>query len=379
MIIGIDGNEANQNERVGVHQYALALLWGLYKLQDTENSDITFIVYLKNAPQSDLPPENSHWKYKIIYGGKVWILTKLMPALMITEKIDVFYSPSHYLPPFSRCPRVCMIHDLGYLKFSEQFKKYDFWQLKYWSAISIIISKYIICPSESTGRDIVRHYPFARKKIKVVPHGYDNSKFHPKISQKFVRRVTNKYRITKNYILYISTLKPSKNVEGLLDAYKLLKSDISKEGVELVIAGKKGWLYESIFQKVKTLGLEKDVIFTGYVSEDDKPALIKGAKVFVLPSYWEGFGMEAINSMACATPVVVSKVASLPEIVGNAGIYVDPGSPESIANGLQIILKMNEKEYNRQVELGLRQAQKFSWDKTARETLKVLENANNKG
>jgi len=89
--------------------------------------------------------------------------------------------------------------------------------------------------------------------------------------------------------------------------------------------------------------------------------------------------MEAINSMACATPVVVSKVASLPEIVGNAGIYVDPGSPESIANGLQIILKMNEKEYNRQVELGLRQAQKFSWDKTARETLKVLENANNKG
>src|SRR3989344_8095970 len=209
MIIGIDGNEANQNERVGVHQYALALLWGLYKLQDTETSDITFMIYLKNAPQSDLPPENSHWKYKIIYGGKVWILTKLMPALMITEKIDVFYSPSHYLPPFSRSPKVFMIHDLGYLKFSEQFKKYDFWQLKYWSAISIIISKYIICPSESTGRDIVRHYPFARKKIKVVPHGYNSSQFHMNISKKIVRLISKKYGITNNYILFLSTLKPS--------------------------------------------------------------------------------------------------------------------------------------------------------------------------
>src|SRR3990167_2375878 len=373
MIIGIDGNEANQNERVGVHQYALALLWGLYKLQDTETSDITFMIYLKNAPQSDLPPENSHWKYKIIYGGKVWILTKLMPALMITEKIDVFYSPSHYLPPFSRCPRVCMIHDLGYLKFSGQFKKNDFWQLKYWSAISIIISKYIICPSVSTESDIVRHYPFARKKVKVIYHGYNKEKFNIQISENFVRRVREKYRIPENYLLFLSTLKPSKNIENLLGAYELLKSKRRTLNVKLVIAGKKGWMFDSIFEKVKELGLEKDVIFTDYVQENDKPALIKGAKLFVLPSFWEGFGIDVLEAMACGVVVVVSKVASLPEVVGDAGLYVDPYNIESIAEAVERVLTMSSDEYTKLIRKGLKQAQKFIWKKAARETFEVLE------
>lgn len=373
MIIGIDGNEANVKEKVGVHTYALEILWGLHKLQDNKNTHNKFFIYLKKAPNSDLPKENSFWKYKIIPGRGLWVLRNLMPTLLRTEKLDVFFTPGHYLPFLSRCPKVLTIHDLGYLKFSGQFKKNDFWQLKYWTAISIIISKYIICPSLSTGDDIVRHYPFTRKKVKVIYHGYNKEKFYFKISKNFVRRVRKKYRIPENYLLFLSTLKPSKNIENLLGAYELLKSKRRTLNVKLVIAGKKGWMFDSIFEKVKELGLEKDVIFTDYVQENDKPALIRGAKLFVLPSFWEGFGIDVLEAMACGVVVVVSKVASLPEVVGDAGLYVDPYNIESIAEAVEKVLTMSSDEYTKLIRKGLKQAQKFTWEKAAQETLEVLE------
>lgn len=368
MVIGIDGNEANVLEKVGVHQYSFEILRGLYKLQD----DNRFLVYLKNPPNSALPQETPRWKYLILPGDRVWILSRLMPALLKSKNLNVFFTPSHYLPFFSKAPGVCTIHDLGYLKFSEQFKRYDFWQLKYWSAISIIISKYIICPSLSTKNDIVRRYPFASKKVKVIYHGYDKTRFNTKISKDFVRRIVKKYGISKNYILFLSTLKPSKNIEGLLAA---LKDTLKEFDYQLVIAGKKGWLYNSIFQKVRDLRLDKDVIFTDYVPEHEKPALFSGAKTFVLPSFWEGFGMDVLNALACGTPVVLSNVASLPEVARDAGIYVDPNNLESIAKGVKKILAMSQKEYNSQVELGLKQVQKFSWEKAARETFEILRKA----
>ncbi|KKQ85689.1 MAG: Group 1 glycosyl transferase [Candidatus Woesebacteria bacterium GW2011_GWB1_38_8] len=383
MIIGIDGNEANIKEKVGVHQYAFELLWTLYRyginnkkaslLQDIKNSDHKFIIYLKNHVSMDLPPQNSFWEYRIIPGSKVWVLAKLMPALLKEKNIDVFFTPTHYLPLFAKKPMVCTIHDLGYLKFSEQFKKYDFWQLKYWSAISIIVSKYIICPSDSTRSDIVRRYPFAAKKVRVVQHGYDKSKFNQNISQNLVRQVTEKYRIKKNYLLFLSTLKPSKNVEGLIDAFVKIKN-VSNH--QLVIAGKKGWLYDKIFLRAKDLKVENDIIFTDYVSEKEKRGLLKGATAYVLPSFWEGFGMDVLDALACGTPVVVSKAGSLPEVAGDAGIYIDPYNIDSLAQGMEKVLKMSEDERSEIIKKGLNQAQKFSWEKSARETLKVLEEAN---
>jgi glycosyltransferase involved in cell wall biosynthesis len=366
MIVGIDGNEANIEKKVGVNRYALEVLRGLYKLQDDKNR---FVIYLSDKPRTELPDATEFWKYKILHGGKAWVLSKLMPHLIRHRQVDVLFSPSHYLPIFNRIPTVCTIHDLGYLEFSEQFRKRDFWQLKYWSAISIIISKYIICPSESVKKEIVRHYPFASKKIYVVHHGFDKQLFHKNINNKIVRQIRDKYRIEKKYILFLSTLKPSKNVEGLIDAYYMVKNKIDHQ---LVIAGKKGWMYEEIFRKVKELQLEDDVVFTDYIPEKDKPALFVGAKAYVLPSFWEGFGMDVLNAMACGTPVVVSKVASLPEIAGDAAIYINPYKIESIAKGITKIVKMNEKRYNNLVNMGLDRAESFSWDKSARETLDVL-------
>ena len=373
MIIGIDGNEANIKIKVGVNQYAYQLLWELYRLNISLNNRNNFIIYLKSPPREDLPSQTEFWNYKILPGNRLWIIHRLMPQLWKAPRPDIFFSPSHYLPLLAPIPKVFTLHDLGYLVFSDQFKKYDYWQLKYWTAISIIISKYIIAVSESSKKDIVRHYPFASKKISVIYHGYKKELFNSKIPNDVVRRVKKKYKIDTDYILFLSTLKPSKNVEGLLEAYSSLDKLLGD--VKLVISGKKGWLYKTIFEKVELLHLEKKVIFTDYVTEKEKAALIKGARLFILPSFWEGFGMDVVNSMACGTPVVISNIGSLPEIGGRAAIFVDPYNIKSISDGIRQVFSMKAKEYNKRVKMCLNQAKKFSWEKCAEETLRILEKA----
>jgi len=367
MIIGIDGNEANVEKRVGVNTYAFELLWNFWKLQDEWKNNHQLIVYLKNEPRHDLPKATEFFKYKVIKGGGMWILTKLVPALFISKpKCDVFFSPSHYVPPIAPMPVYCSIMDLGYLEFSGQFTKKDFWQLKVWSAISIFVSKAVFAISNSTKDDIVRHYPFAKGKIYVTPLAYDSEVFNLYIPDKDVRRVRGRYSIVSDYVLYLGTLKPSKNIEGLLEAFTSINN------LKLVIAGKKGWMYESIFEKVNKLGLTTKVIFTDFVDEKDKPALIKGAKVFVLPSFWEGFGLDALNAMACGVPVVASNVGSLPEVIGDAGILVNPKDVGSIAGGIKEVILATESKYNEMVKTGITQAKKFSWENTAKETLEVI-------
>jgi len=374
MIIGIDGNEANIEKRVGVNVYAFELLWSIWKLRREWVKKHRLIVYLKNQPLADMPPEVEGYEYQVIPGGGLWILTKLVPRLMFggREKPDVFFSPSHYVPLFAPMPKVCSIMDLGYLEFSGQFRKRDYWQLRLWSAISILLSKAVIAISHSTKRDIVRHYPSLSGKIFVTPLAYDKQKYNTRVFPEDVERVKRRYTIVGEYILFLGTLKPSKNIEGLLEAFGSVREMFP--GIKLVIAGKKGWLFEPVFEKTKKLGLEKDVVFTGYVSGKDKPLLIKGAKIFVLPSYWEGFGLDVLNAMACGIPVVVSDKGSLFEVAGDAGVYVDPNSPKSIADGIGKVLSMDNIEYNKQVAKGLKQVKKFSWEKTAGETLKIITN-----
>lgn len=372
MIIGIDGNEANIKNRVGVNTYSYELLWNLWKLQDEWKNHHKIIVYLREKPLYDMPEETANFKYKIIPGRGLWIITRLMPFLLVTkEKPDVLFAPSHYLPPITTMPSVCSIMDLGYLEFSGQFTKKVFWQLKWWSAISISISKAVIAISESTKRDIVRHYPFASSKTYVTPLAYDKSLFNINIKAEDVRRVLNKYSIVDDYILYLGTLKPSKNLEGLIEAFALITNHYPP--ITLVIAGKKGWMFDSIFRKVKDLGLEEKIMFTDFIPEEDKPGLIAGAKVFVLPSFWEGFGLDTLNAMASGVPVVASNIGSIPEVVGDAGLLIDPESIESIAFGIKKVLSTSKNDYNSMVAKGLVQASKFSWERTARQTIKILE------
>ncbi|PIU33322.1 glycosyltransferase family 1 protein, partial [Candidatus Shapirobacteria bacterium CG07_land_8_20_14_0_80_39_12] len=174
----------------------------------------------------------------------------------------------------------------------------------------------------------------------------------------------------------LSTLKPSKNVEGLLKAFKSVKPKTKNKKLSLVIAGKKGWLFERIFEEVKALDLEEKVLFTDFVDEEDVPALMAGAKAFVLPSFWEGFGIPVVEAMAVGTPVVVSKAGSLPEIVNESGLIVDPGNTQEIARGINKII--NDKTLGERLRKeGLFRVKKFNWDECARKTLLVLEKIGN--
>jgi glycosyltransferase involved in cell wall biosynthesis len=372
MIIGIDGNEANVENRVGVNTYAFELLHGLKKLESEWSKNHSLIVYLKEKPRKDLPLESNFFKYRILSGSSQWIFLKLTPYLFNNpERLSLFFTPSHYVPPVARVPRVCAIMDLGYLEFSEQFKRWDFWQLKLWSAYSIFVSKVVIAISDSTKKDIVRHYKFASKKVTVTPLAYDKNKFNTTRDLANMRRIKKKYSIVNDYILFMSTLKPSKNVVGLISAWAMVSPEFPE--VQLIVAGKKGWMYQEIFEEVKRLNIREKVVFTDYVDEENKPDLIKGAKAFVLPSFWEGFGIDPLNSIASGVPVVVSSQGALPEVVGDAGVFVDPYSTESIADGIRQVLRMTKGDYNSIVAKGIKRAQQFSWEATARKTLSLLE------
>lgn len=368
MLIGIDGNEANIEKRVGSNQYAFELLWALYKL----GSPHQFIIYLCQKPLSDMPKEKKNWSYKVFGPKRFWTRWRLPLGLYFGRpRPDVFFTPGHYAPSFSPIPFVCSIMDLGYLRFPEQLTRKDLLQLSVWTASSIKKADHILAISKSTKNDIIKVYDVSEKKITVTYPGYDKTEFKCQISKIKIGKVKRKYKIEGEYILFLGTLKPRKNIERLIEAFSILNSHPPAGGsiLNLVIAGKKGWLYQTIFSKVKELALEKQVVFTGFVPEDEVPLLMAGARVFVLPSLWEGFGIPVVEAMACGVPVVVSSAGSLPEVVGEAGVIVDPYSSDDIARGIKRALEQRREL----VRKGREQAKKFSWAKTAQKTLKVLE------
>lgn len=367
MLIGIDGNEANVTSRVGSGQYAYELLRQFQTasnyhvipakaginsdkrqiLDQVENDKLEFIVYLKEQPLPDLPKETVNFNYKVFGPKKLWTQFALPINLSFGKKPDVFFSTAHYGPRFSPVPYVVTIHDLSYLHFPELFKKNDLYQLTNWSKYSISNSKHIIVPSNSTKDDIVKNYKIKSSKITVTYEGYDRSRFKPQ-PKSTIEEIKAKYKIKGNYIVYVGTLQPRKNIERLIEAFAKItetitlgdrsniKSSIKKargtrgtftfrefenklsftrDTLTLVIVGKKGWMYDQILAKAKKLGVEEHVIFTDFVPDSDLPAVISGADVYVNPSLWEGFGIPVIEAQACGIPVVVANTSSLPEIV----------------------------------------------------------------
>jgi glycosyltransferase involved in cell wall biosynthesis len=360
MLIGIDANEANIKMRVGINQYAFNLLHALYNL----NSQHQFVIYLKNPALPDLPAPRPGWSYRLIPFPKIWTQTRLPWDLYThTPRPDVFFSMTHYAPRFSPVPTVISIMDLGFLKTPEQFTSKDFNQLKSWTKYSVSQASKIIAISQYTKSDVVSQYHKNPDDICVTPLGYDTQIFFTHKST----TVLDKYQIHKPYFLFLSSLKPSKNVIGLVRAYAAGKFKQS-----LVIVGKKAWLFDEIFAEVKKMKLQNQVIFTGFMPELEVPELMSHAAAFVLPSFYEGFGIPVLEAMACGTPVVVSKVASLPEVAGNAAIYIDPYDQKSLTNGMMEAVGEKRSHY---IKLGLAQAKLFSWAKCAQSTLACLETA----
>lgn len=327
-LIGIDANEANLiRERVGSNKFAYNILLALSKL----NIDINFRVYLSTPTLEDLPKEKDNWKYRIIPPPKFWTQWRLPLDLYLHKpRPDIFLSLGHYAPRFSPIKTIVSIMDLGFLIYPEQLTKKDLWQLKSWTGYSIESATHILTISEHTKKDIMTFYNVDPDKISIVYPGYDQNIFKPINNKEKLHQILGKYSINNPYLIFVGALKPNKNLERLLSAFNKL----DQKNLDLVIVGKKGWLYESIFKTVAELGLENRVIFTGFVPEVELPYLLNGAQLFVSPSLYEGFGMPVVEAMACGTPVLTSNVGSLPEVVGDSGVVVDPYEIDSITKGI---------------------------------------------
>jgi glycosyltransferase involved in cell wall biosynthesis len=262
---------------------------------------------------------------------------------------------------------VLTIHDLIFLLFPEYHLPLNKWFLNSFVPLFIRRADAIIAVSKCTKGDLIRYYSVPSEKIKVIYEGVD-ARFQPVTEPDALARVRAIYGLPERFILYVGTIEPRKNLSTLLEAYKLLR----EEGLEhrLVIVGRKGWLYKGFFQRLRELGLEGEVIFPGFVPDGDLPALYSAADLFVFPSLYEGFGLPVLEAMACGTPVIASNSSSLPEVIEDAGIMVDPLDVGALLRAIELILR-DERMRREMRARGLEQAAKFSWERAARETLEV--------
>ncbi len=374
MLIGIDGNEANVEKKVGISQYAFELLQQFYKLKKSKDyPGLSFKIYLKMPPVSSLPPAEDGWNYQIFGPRPLWTQLTLPYRLYFTNpRPDVFFSPSHYAPRFCPVPSVISIMDLAYLYYPEMFKKSDLYQLRSWTSYSANKAKKILTISDSTRFDIIKQYKTPSEKVITIYPGIkpvDDSE----LQTNTMEILKNKYGITGHYVLFVGTLQPRKNIARLIKAFSeiILHPKVYSD-TQLVIIGKKGWLYQEILQKPKNLGIESRVKFLDFINDKELELFYKNAICFVLPSLYEGFGLPILEAMQHGCPVVTSNISSLPEAGGDAALYVDPKNIDDIARKM-IMLISDEQLRAKLIAKGKKQIAKFSWEKTARQTLDILQ------
>jgi len=290
---------------------------------------------------------------------------------------ELFHATEHLLMPLRRTPSVLTIHDLVFRLFPHYHKPLNYTFLNLAVPLFVRRADHLIVVSHATGQDLVRLYGVDPGRITVI-HEAADSRFRPQPADE-IERVRQKYKLPQCYILSLGTLEPRKNYQRLVEALSTPGQrcgadawGLHCEVPRLVIVGARGWLYQPFLRRLEELGLEQEIILLGRVPDEDLPGLYSGAMLFVFPSLYEGFGLPPLEAMACGTPVVCSRASSLPEVGGEAVRYFSPTSPEDMAQVLHEVLADEAVQEEMRVE-GIRQASRFSWEKTADETLAVYE------
>lgn len=355
MNIGIDGYEANTEKRVGIGQYAFQVVSNLSKL-DKQNS---YTIFLPSEPLSDMPEESQNWRYSVGKSGGFWTILQL-PRLIRRNPVDLFFSPTHYVPWFSQVPKVFSIMDLSYLHYPEMFRKKDLIQLKHMTKFSLKRAQKVFTISEFSKREIIEYYKYPEKDIVFT---------YPGIHKYQLSNIKDqKNKTIKPYILFVGTLQPRKNIQRLIKAFEL----INDSNIELMLVGKKGWLWEPIIKTIKESTKKDAIRILDFVPDEELTSLYQNATCFVLPSLYEGFGIPVLEAMHFGCPVVISNTSSLPEVGGEAAIYVNPLETQDIARGMDQAIQLDSRQRKELVERGKKQVQKFSWKTCAQQTLEVL-------
>lgn len=360
MIIGIDASRAALANRTGTETYAFEVIRALATHAD---ADHLLRLYTPRPPAGT-------WISSPFVETRVIPLPRLWTHLRLAAEIaqnppDVLFVPSHVLPLISTVPAVVTVHDLGYLHFPETHTRFQRWYLNFTTRRHTRIARRIIADSAATKNDLVRFYRAPAEKIHVVHLGISTT----------IHRVENpaatvkKYGISGEYLLYLGTLQPRKNLLRLLTAFQKISAEFP--GVTLVLAGGKGWLFDQIRQQIDRLQLDERVVLPGFIPEADKSALLSGATAYLFPSLYEGFGLPVLEAMACGTPVLIGNGSSLPEIAGDAALAVNPLDSAAIADGIRRLLTDPALRQSL-VSKGFRRVRQFSWEKTGAEIWQIL-------
>jgi glycosyltransferase involved in cell wall biosynthesis len=275
-------------------------------------------------------------------------------------------------PPFAPCPIVTTVHDLAFEHLPETFNRRSWMQMRLTVRRTARRAAHIITVSDYSRDDIIRTYKIPPERI-TVTHEAAPSNFAPLKDPAELERIRARYGISRNYVLSLSSIQPRKNLVRLIDAYtQLRRVNPDDTFPQLVLAGKRGWLERETFRAAAQSALSKDILFTGYVPDHDLTGLYSGALCFVYPSYFEGFGLPLVEAMQCGVPLIAGNRTSVPEVVGDAGLTFDPFNTDELAHAIKRLVD-NPILCAALRQKGLARAKTFSWQSTARETLRVYE------
>ncbi len=367
-MIAVDASRANLEQKTGTEYYSAILLKELAKI-DRKNHYRLYAQGKGWVLEQNWP---ANFEVKIIESPLLW--TQLcLSREMSKVKPEVLFVPAHAVPFIHPKKTIVTIHDLAYEFYPSSYRSLARSYLKFSTRLSAQWASDIIVPSKATKKDLINLYKVNSEKIHVIPHGYNNQLFKKIDNPHEVGLIKKKYGLNENddYLFFVGRLDERKNIIGIVKAFYKVKSQTNFD-YKLVLAGKAGVGYEKMQQEIRDLLIENEVNFLGYVPERDLPYLMNGATIFLFPSLYEGFGFPILEAMACGVPVITSKTSSCLEVAGEAAILVNPDNIEEIAESI-IRLIADARLRMRLVQQGFRQIEKFSWRKTAEETLRIIQ------
>lgn len=366
--IAIDASRTTVARLTGTEHYALRLIQSLITTNDQRDIPYQLNLYFRDIPSSDLFPDSPHVAQYVIPFPRAWTHWRFAREIWTTRP-DITFVPAHTLPFLFPGKSVVTVHDLGYKYFPEAHPVQQRSYLDLTTRYSQARATYILADSQATANDLTRFYGTSPDKIHVIYPGVDADPLLG--SMQDVKTIRAKYNLPDRYFLFIGTLQPRKNIQHIVQAFAQWQAQQNNQDTALVLAGGQGWL----FDPSRIDGID-NVILTGYIDEADKSTLMKGAIALAFPTLYEGFGFPVIEAMHSETPVIASTTSSLPELVGDAGLLVNPADVTAIVDAMSQYARDSELRQH-MIDRGKVQASKFTWDTAAQQVIAVFEKIEN--
>ncbi len=363
MRIGVDARLMH-HQKAGISKYT----WHLLKaLQDVDLDD-EFTVFQHRKHQSPVIEGGKFRRATLFAPVHTRLEQFLLPLELLRFNLDLLHATDFVPPLRTHLPTVITVHDLAFLHYPHFLTATS---AAYYGQIDRAVrsAKAVIVPSESTKLDVMAMLGVPINKITVIYEAAAES-FTPMPREQALAYVQQHYGLPESYMFFVGTIEPRKNISGLLEAFHLLRTQYNVQETTLAIAGGKGWLFDETLETVEKLGLRGRVRFLDRVSDEALHHLYAAARCHVHPAFYEGFGLPPLEAMACGTPTIVSNVSSLPEVVQDAALLVDPNNPEEIAVAMHRLLADDALHAELRTK-GLQRAQCFSWRRAALATLDV--------